>query len=51
MTWAELGWPAAAKVAVRDLWAQADLGVFAGGYAASAVARRDVVLLRLALQK
>jgi hypothetical protein len=35
VSWAELGFGAADKYAVRDLWAKADLGVFAGGFNAS----------------
>jgi alpha-galactosidase len=48
--WAELGWPAGAAVAVRDLWAREDLGVFAAGWNRS-VGARDVAFLRLTLQK
>ena len=35
VSWAELGFGAADKYAVRDLWAKADLGVFTGGFNAS----------------
>ena len=35
VSWAELGFGAADKYKVRDLWAKADLGVFTGGFNAS----------------
>lgn len=31
VTWAQLGWPAGATVALYDLWAHAPLGNFSGG--------------------
>jgi hypothetical protein len=34
VAWAELGWPAAQQVKVRDLWNHTDLGVHAGTFAA-----------------
>lgn len=48
VAWAEIGWPADARVAVRDIWQGADLGTAAGGFTAS-LARRDVAFLRLTL--
>ena len=41
--WAAIGVPAAARVAVRDLWAAADLGTFEGSFAAN-VTQRDARL-------
>jgi len=41
--WAELGLAPAARVAVRDLWARADLGAFSGSFAAN-VTQRDARL-------
>ena len=46
--WRELGWPADARVRVRDLWARKDLGEHGGGYTVL-LAPRDVALLRLTL--
>lgn len=34
VTWAALGWPAGASVALYDLWAHAPLGNFTGGHSA-----------------
>ena len=47
--WGELGWPADARVSVRDVWARRELGVYVGGYTAANVPPRDVRLLRLTL--
>lgn len=45
--WArELGWPADALVAVRDLWLRQDLGAFAWGFETT-VEPHDVVFLRV----
>ena len=49
VTWAELGWPADAKVRVRDLWSQQDVGEFVGGWNATAIAPHDVQFVRLSL--
>ena len=50
VAWAEIGWPDAARVRVRDLWLQQDLGTFSRGYgAAGALAPRDVIFLRLSV--
>ena len=35
VSWAELGFSATDKYAVRDLWAKANVGIFAGGFNAS----------------
>ena len=43
VTWAELGLPDNAQVAVRDLWAHADLGSFSGSFASN-VTQRDAQL-------
>lgn len=47
----DLGWPCDQQVAVRDLWAQTDLGTFRGRYPASGTFRKvpahSTVLLRL----
>ena len=45
--WAQLGYPKALRMHVRDLWTHRDLGVMSGGYTAQ-VAPHDVVMLRLA---
>jgi len=47
-SWADLGFPPGARMAVRDLWARADLGTFTGAFTAAAVAPHDVALLRMA---
>ena len=49
MSWAELGWPAGAKVRVRDLWERQDVGEFVGGWNATAIAPHDVRFVRLSL--
>ena len=46
--WAALGYAQGAAVAVRDLWARADLGVFTGSFAAN-VTQRDARIYRFAL--
>ena len=46
VTWSEVGWSGTDAVAVRDLWARREIGVFRGGYA-SCVGPRDVRYLRL----
>lgn len=46
MRWAQLGLDAGARAAVRDLYAQADLGVFSGAFTA-AVGLHDVAMLRI----
>ncbi len=46
VTWAELGLPADAECAVRDLYARKDLGTFRGGVAAE-VGPHDVAALRV----
>ena len=46
--WAALGYAAGARVAVRDLWARADLGVFLGSFAAN-VTQRDARIYRFTL--
>lgn len=45
--WADVAphWPAGARAAVRDLWARADAGVFAGGYAARGLVRHASALV------
>ena len=45
--WTDLGWPADATVAVRDLWLRRELGAFVGGFEAT-VEPHDVALLRVA---
>ena len=47
--WGEVGWPAGARVAVRDLWAGADLGVFVAGFAAN-ITQREARIYTLRLQ-
>lgn len=47
LEWAALGVPMRARFAVRDVWAGADRGVFAGAYTAAAVEAHGVVLLVL----
>ena len=46
VTWSQLGLPAG-SYAVRDLWAQKDLGSFSTGYTATAVASHATVMLRV----
>ena len=48
--WAALGLPASARVAVRDLWARSDLGVFSGSFAAN-VSQRDARLYKFVQQQ
>jgi alpha-galactosidase len=43
VAWADVGIAPAARVAVRDLWARADLGAFSAGFAAN-VTQRDARL-------
>ena len=49
VTWSLLGWPSNAKVAVRDLWARQDMGVYANGYNAT-VGTHDVFFFRATQQ-
>lgn len=46
LAWSELGWSAEDSVAVRDLWAQKDIGVLTQG-TESVLAAHDVTMLRL----
>jgi hypothetical protein len=46
VTWAQLGYKPGLKAAVRDLYAESDLGVFEQGYTAT-VANYDVAVLRI----
>ena len=48
-TWAELGLPAGAKAAVRDLWARADLGDFTGAFTARGVESHGAVMVRVTM--
>ena len=43
-SWAELGLPAGASAAVRDLWARKDLGPFTGAYSATVESHGAVVV-------
>ena len=47
VSWAELGWDAGTRAAVRDIWAHEDRGVFSGGYTAVDIACSDVAFLRI----
>ena len=47
--WAALGLPAGARVAVRDLWARSDLGIFSGSFAVN-VSQRDAKLFKFVQQ-
>jgi len=49
LTWAMLGFPPAARLALRDLWAHADLGPVAGGQWQAVVQPHDVVMVRASL--
>ena len=49
VSWEELGWLPTDHVHVRDLWAKADVGTFAGGFNTT-LERRDVAMLRLTKQ-
>ena len=46
VAWSELGWPADARAAVRDLWLGRDLGTSVGGFETT-VEPHDVVLLKV----
>lgn len=50
VSWAQLGLPAAASVAVRDLWRAADLGVFSAEFAQN-VSQRDARIYSFSLVK
>lgn len=50
VTWDVLGWPATARVAVRDLWMRHDDGVMTGGTSRS-LKPHDVFFFRATLQK
>jgi len=45
--WSVVGLPASASAAVRDVWAQKDLGDHTGSYTGTAVPRHGSVLLRV----
>ena len=46
VSWSELGWPAGARVAVRDVWRRQDLGAFVAGFETT-VAPHAVAFLRV----
>ena len=50
VSWAQLGLPAAASVAVRDLWSAKDLGLFSGAFAQN-VSQRDARLYSFTVQQ
>lgn len=47
VTWASLN--CSGHYHVRNLWSQTDLGIFSTGFNASAVAPRDVLMLRISV--
>lgn len=46
ISWAQLGLPSTASLALRDIWQQKDLGSFTGGYDVPLLLPHDVVYLR-----